>query len=292
MFKAQEMEMTDQCAVRYFTARISDAPWIVLCNGIGASASAWKGLIEHFCTDYSILYWEYRGLDRAVDISIARHAADLAALMEAEGIQDATVIGWSMGVQVALELFQNRSPAVKQLVLLNGASGGAIREILNRKNWYWVEPVCKRIASSGRFWKDVGPFLARSKRWKSPFTSLCAKMKWLSAELDRAAFHRLLSQWLDLDLRRIAAQVVVLGNHSTNSFLSSVDVEALVIMGNRDPLVSNRLTRKLYQQLPKAKLHCVRGSSHFTMLEYPQTLYCIIDDWMEDQKNSIEPETV
>ncbi|MEC7985304.1 MAG: alpha/beta hydrolase, partial [Myxococcota bacterium] len=231
-------------------------------------------------------YWDYRGLNSdEVDISIERHACDLRRLLEKEDIRDAFLVGWSMGVQVALSLFQRDTSSIQGLILLNGAGGGAIREVLNRPNWFWIEPLCQRIALGGRFWQRLGPFLARSQRWKSPFTEFCVKMKWLGTELERSEFHALLCQWLDVDLRRISAQIVVLGNHSTDAFIHSIDVKALVVMGNRDPLVSNRLTRKLAQSLPNSTLRCLVGSSHFTLIEYPQTLYHLMERWMTVQRD-------
>ena len=94
-------------------------PPFVLANGLGGSIKAWRPLIEHFADQYRFVSWDYRGLYRSVPavdrhaVRIVDHARDLHTVIEAQGLKDPIIAGWSMGVQVMFEYaltFDGTSP--------------------------------------------------------------------------------------------------------------------------------------------------------------------------------------
>src|SRR5262249_27167695 len=54
------------------------------------------------------------------------HVQDIRTVLDAEGVRTATVFGWSMGVQVALEFAVLFPERVSRLVLINGTHGHAL----------------------------------------------------------------------------------------------------------------------------------------------------------------------
>ena len=110
-------------------ARSQSAPVIVLANGLGARLYAWEALIERFARTHRIISWDYRGLFRSgapartKQLAVVHHAQDALRILDQEGVQRATFVGWSMGVQVALEAALESPDRVQRLVLLNGSYG-------------------------------------------------------------------------------------------------------------------------------------------------------------------------
>jgi len=102
---------------------------ILLANGLGGSWRAWSHQIDYLSDRFRFVSWDYRGLyssgtppDRSA-IDVPLHARDALAVMDAAGVDSTAVFGWSMGVQVALELFRIAPERVKIFVLVNGVAG-------------------------------------------------------------------------------------------------------------------------------------------------------------------------
>src|SRR5262249_46362348 len=104
-----------------------NGPVLLFLNGLGAD---WHGLrlqVAHFSTRYRCLVWDYRGLYRDQQnghppSSIMDHARDALAILEREGATRAVLVGWSLGVQVALQLFALAPHRVSMLLLVGGGA--------------------------------------------------------------------------------------------------------------------------------------------------------------------------
>src|SRR4051794_7890853 len=87
-------------------------PPLVLVNGLGGTFRAFEPLSLPLLARHRFLSWDYRGLYRSgppahfQGYSIPSQASDLWEILDAEGIDRAVLIGWSMGVQVSLEAYR------------------------------------------------------------------------------------------------------------------------------------------------------------------------------------------
>ena len=106
---------------------------ILLANGLGARLYVWEPLIADLWRDYRLITWDYRGLfdsstpDANRNLSIHHHVEDALAILRAEEVDKTVLIGWSMGVQVALELAAQAPEMMAGLVLLNGTYGHVLQ---------------------------------------------------------------------------------------------------------------------------------------------------------------------
>ncbi len=75
---------------------------------------------------------------------------------------------------------------------------------------------------------------------------------------------------LDLDafLRNLSA----FGVHDAGAALAAVDVPALIIAGDRDPLLPREVAQQMARRLRRAELQVVRGGAHCAPVEYPDLL--------------------
>src|SRR4051812_18834202 len=109
-----------------------NGPAVMFINGLGASWHVFSNQIAHLSDRYRCLVWDYRGLFRDREaangggaVSIAEHARDALAILEHERIERAAVLGWSVGVQVALKLFADAPSRVSLLLLVAGGARAA-----------------------------------------------------------------------------------------------------------------------------------------------------------------------
>ena len=95
--------------------------WLLLIAGLGAHSGSFAFQIEAFAARFRVLRFDNRGAGRTTapdePYSMRQMADDAAALMDALGIENAHVLGVSMGGMIAQELAINHPGRVDKLVL-------------------------------------------------------------------------------------------------------------------------------------------------------------------------------
>jgi 3-oxoadipate enol-lactonase len=102
-----------------------NSPALVFANSLGTDFRIWDRVAARLGTDFRILRYDLRGhgLSDAppAPYALADHVADLAALMSARGINEAIVIGLSVGGQIAQGLAAAHPNLVRRLILCDTA---------------------------------------------------------------------------------------------------------------------------------------------------------------------------
>ncbi|OYY90188.1 MAG: pyrimidine utilization protein D [Sphingomonas sp. 28-66-16] len=101
-----------------------DAPPLILSSGLGGSASYWRPNIPALAKRYRIIAYDHRGTgrsDRALPetTSVEAMSADVLALMDALGIDQADFIGHALGGMIGIET-TIRTTRIRKLVVVNG----------------------------------------------------------------------------------------------------------------------------------------------------------------------------
>jgi nucleoside-diphosphate-sugar epimerase/alpha-beta hydrolase superfamily lysophospholipase len=115
----------DGFALTYFKT-VNEKPALVLINAFGMDLEFWGPTFRYFRDLFRIITWNLRGLpdsERVVqgqDLSIPAHAKDLHRIMQAEGIENAILIGWCAGPKIALEFYRRFPKLVRALILVAG----------------------------------------------------------------------------------------------------------------------------------------------------------------------------
>ncbi len=107
----------------YYEVHGSGAP-VILLHGAYMSAAAMKPVWEVLARSRKVIVPEAQGHGRTADIdrpfSYEAMADDVAKLMDALGVQEADVVGYSMGAGTALQLAIRHPEKVKRLVSASG----------------------------------------------------------------------------------------------------------------------------------------------------------------------------
>ena len=94
---------------------------LVLIMGLGGDATAWMFQIPAFSKYFKVIVFDNRDVGRSsmakTSYTIADMAQDTAGLLNALGVQQANVLGGSMGGFIAQELVIHHPDKVKKLVL-------------------------------------------------------------------------------------------------------------------------------------------------------------------------------
>jgi pimeloyl-ACP methyl ester carboxylesterase len=110
-------------AVLYYEERGSGPP-LLLVHGTGGYADLWSPVLDGLAHSYRVIAYDRRGFARsssAAGEKLADHARDAAELLTALGASPATVVGWSGGGVIALDLAASYPDRVAALVLAEPA---------------------------------------------------------------------------------------------------------------------------------------------------------------------------
>ena len=86
-----------------------DGPTVLLCNGLGVSPWTWPALLHADC-GVRVVSWNHRGTGGSARphdtnrVGIEEFVEDALSVMDHFGVDQAVVMGWSMGVNTAFEL--------------------------------------------------------------------------------------------------------------------------------------------------------------------------------------------
>jgi pimeloyl-ACP methyl ester carboxylesterase len=265
---------------------VGEGPPVLLANGLGGSWKAWSHQIDYFEDRYRFVSWDYRGLYRSGPpadrdaLRIEDHARDALAVLDAEGIEQTAVFGWSMGVQVALELFRRAPHRIKLLVLINGVAGRPWESAFNVPRLGAVIPhALSLVRSVPGITQSV---TERVVRW--PETVTWAKRVGLAGQtLDEEIFAQLASSFAELDMDLYVHTLELLGEHDAWDVLPEVDVPVLVIAGDRDLFTPRAAAERMVRQIRGAELLVVPGGTHYLAVEYPELVNLRIEKFFRER---------
>jgi len=261
-------------------------PAVLLVNGLGANHAVFGRQVAHLATRYRCLLWDYR----TVGVAGARegeaagvietHAGDAAAILRAEGVDRAAVIGWSLGVQVALQLFADVPSRVAALVLISGGATAAWREAgagdwLRRTVPRAVE-LLVHVRSPAQLWLRA---LGRSPE----VVTWARRLGLVGAGADSEAVADAARGLTEFDVTETLMAMRNMAACDLGEVLDTIDVPALVIGGDRDPFTPRAALERLVQRIAGAEYLLLPGGTHYVLLDHAEHVNLRIDKFFAER---------
>lgn len=228
---------------------------LVLIMGLRRNAEWWYRQIPALAEHFRVIAFDNRGAGRSdkpvMEYSMRLFADDTAGLMEALGLQDAFVLGISMGGYIAQELALNYPEKVRRLVLgCTGCGGGrAVRMSAERME--------KFTANAG-----LNPSEILQKNMDIYFSD------------DFVALNpEKIEEFIQISLRHhqpadaFERQFDACLRHDTADRLSRIAIPTLILTGDDDPLVPPENSHILKELIPGADLSVFPGGRHCFFIE-------------------------
>ena len=257
----------DGFSIAYDAYGRADAEPLLMIQGLGADSHGWALQRMAFGRRFRCLAVDNRGAGGSAGaphpFSLEQMADDAVAVLDAEGIERAHVMGASMGGAIAQIIAVRHPERVQSLVL--ACTGCRNPEWRRELLTEWAEAVDARgmsaLAGEGLRWL-VGPRLQRR-----------------------------FGVWLNLMAR------IVLGG-SPESFVAQVEailavddevrfelegatMPTLVITGTQDLLTPLGDAEELHELIPKSRLFELRGAAHALMVEAPNAYNRAVLEFLE-----------
>lgn len=244
-----------------------DAPALVLASGLGGSAQYWKPNIDALAEDHRVLVYDQRGTgrsDRAFpeSVTVADFADDILAVMDAAGIETASLIGHALGAVAGLALALKAPERLDKLVLING--------------WARPDPHFARcfearlslLRDSGvRAYVAAQPIFLYPSDWSSAH----------SAELDGeeaghvGAFPA---------ISTVEARIAALKAFDVSMLLDQIDTPALLLSAADDVLVPPHCSNILAATLPNATRAKMEWGGHACNVTDPAGFHALVLDFL------------
>jgi len=190
-----------------------DADVLVLSNGVLMSTASWAFQTPVLSRHYRLLLYDCRGMWQSEHppgpYSMALHADDLAALLDALGVERAHVAGASYGAEVSMVFALRYPERTRSLIVATAVSH--IDPLLAALGDSWISAA--RAKDTERFFQAVYP-LTFSEAWIAANRPLLdeARRRYQTLDFDALLELLLCFSRLDItaDLHRITAPTLVL----------------------------------------------------------------------------------
>ena len=264
---------------------------LLMANGLGGRLYAWLPLIDRYWRDYRLVTWDYRGLfDSATPprrrmLAIPNHVIDAHAILDQENAAEAVVFGWSMGVQVALELAVTHPEHVAGLVLINGTHGHALGSALQP---LWpvpgIRPVVHRLIELLQSRPVTLETMTRVARFGAP---LVARAIALAVARSPEQLVPLMSQYTDDVMGPSFDNYLYLFQeldaHSVYHVLPAVSAPTLLVSGLMDLLTPARQSFEMAKRIPDAEHLKLPRAGHFALLEKPDAVLEAVERFLTER---------
>ncbi|MBC7811202.1 MAG: alpha/beta hydrolase [Burkholderiales bacterium] len=184
--------------------------------------------------------------------TIASYAEDVVALLGALNIEQAYIVGHSMGGAVALTLALNEPERVKGLILIStGAKLRVHADILEH-----VVDDTEGVVTLVNGWE-----------WSAD----------ADPDLRAAGYERRLAAGAET----LYADYTACDTFDVRERLPEINVPTLVLGGTDDRMTPFKYSHYLAQNIPEAQLDIIEGGSHMMALEQPQVIVKSIQRWLK-----------
>ena len=234
---------------------------LFLIMGFKGTMDVWdQRLLQNLASQYRVIVFDNRGMGETTvgDINknstITQFANDTAGLIDALGFEKASVLGWSMGGFIALELALNHPDKVDRIILYATSCGG--------KEAVFPEPdVLKNITDTRGSLKeqhDRFAYMLFPKEWVKQVPNYADYFPMTNETTPASSIER---QWN-----------AIMNWGGACGRIQSITQPTLVIGGTSDSLALPPNFVLLTERIPGSWLIQINGAGHGLMYQYPDAL--------------------
>ena len=242
-------------------------PLVIFLHGIGGNRLNWTGQLEHFGSRFCAVAWDARGYlgsdDSPQTLQFGDFADDLLRLLDQLKVEQAHLVGLSMGGMIIQDFYGRYADRVATLALVDTSSGFGVaseevkQDFLARR----LEPL-EKGSTPAEIAPEVVKVLVAPSAEQPVRDKLIASMSALRVDSYKQALHAIVST----DFRAV---------------LAHISVPTLVIVGEEDQVTPPAASEFLVENIPGASLVTIPGSGHLTNIEQPKAFNAALGAFLD-----------
>jgi pimeloyl-ACP methyl ester carboxylesterase len=262
--------------------RAGEGPALLLLHGIGNNCQTWAGVIDRLAETHTVIAPDLLGHGRSDkprgDYSIAAYANGMRDLLSVLDIEQATVVGHSLGGGIALQFAYQFPERCQRLALVgSGGLGPELSAGLRAATLPGAELVLTALAGiSGplRVGLQVLERAGRTTGWRrvGDFAEAGDALLALRDVEARRAFLRTLRGVVDARGQAVTA---------LDRLYLADSIPMLVVWGSRDPIVPALHAETVRSLVPSARVEVFDGAGHWPHLDEPDRFCDVLLDFIE-----------
>jgi pimeloyl-ACP methyl ester carboxylesterase len=227
---------------------------IILISGYMCDETIWQSTIKTFKNNYELIIpslKNYKTVEEAAK-SIGRHI-DI----------DTSIIGFSMGGFISLQLAIKHSEIIKKLVIVS-SNGRGISKIREKKlNKYLIE--------------------SNQKNFADLFYKLHFDISFSKNYLDNKKYqNEYYEMTKNLGYQTFKNQTnLILNRPNQLQNLKKIKSKTLIINSSEDKLAPLSMSKELKEKIKNSRLKTIKNSSHFAMIEKPKIFNKTLLDFLK-----------
>ena len=243
---------------------------LILIHGAWASQKWWRWQIPELARKYHVISLDVRGHGRSSPLtsgySVNELAKDLDLLLKSLGIQEAVLVGWSMGGMISVQYGLDFPSKVKALILI--ATRGHQDPKFKRR--IIIQYLQARLSLLMDF--------TAPRKYDRSSEGFPGQKIWLEREAQKMLSPKAPKEvidWVMSDMRTNPREnyfQVAKGfwNWEAADRLKDMEAPTLIMGGDKDSRTPPRFSRLLHKSIPNSTLVIVEDAGHCLPLEQPE----------------------
>jgi pimeloyl-ACP methyl ester carboxylesterase len=252
-----------------------EGPGFFLFNGFTTTNHSWGDVLPWLARRGQVLSWDYKGHGHSGaarnrgSASLEAAMDDARRVMDAAALGPATLVGYSLGCQMALEFYRRNPERVRALVLLLGTYKSPFDTLFHPSLGQAVY----------RFFERTPAFMLRQFFRGMPLAYKLPGRRAISGAL---RFHAhttpdadllgFMEHFATIDPVSVAGLGCSAQQHSAEDLLPQVKVPTLVVAGGADVFTPESLSRHMHQAIPEAEMLFLPDGHHTGMFDMPEII--------------------
>ena len=280
----QSCSLTTTDGVRLRVESVGNGTTMLLCNGLFCTTQYYVPWCNHFQQSHRIVQFDYRSHGGSDDdpnpsnVTIEQLVNDASLVFESLCDERTIVVGHSMGVRVALDIFARYPNRVSCLILLCGNAFDSLGTILSRAP---LRNTVLGILRCGDYVPAIGRAIKDISVRFDLVTKIGISLGGMSRNTPREPIDALLSNVDRLDVRMMTTLTQSYIQHSALELLPKVDVPTLLIVGDKDSFASPSHANEVMKKMPNAQRHVLAGCTHLAPVEKPDEIHSVVDAFLD-----------
>jgi len=235
---------------------------LILLHGLGASAERWESVIPLFAKKFRVIVPDLIGFGYSdkptIDYTTDYFAEFIAKFVERVGIKEMSVIGSSLGGQIAAEFIINQNVDVKKLVLVSPS--GVMKHSTPALNAYISAALYPNTDSA------LNAFQAMSGREKIDEKIVSGFIERMQLPNAKMAF---MSTLLGLSNSKVITEKLQL-----------ITIPTLIVWGENDPVIPIKYAQSFISGINDCRFYKMMGCAHTPYVEKPEKFFQIVSDFL------------